>query len=148
MNFQKTHERSKYSFYWEGLRTDVKKFCESYKECQLTRSVRINNRSPITPVARPKLPLQAVNLDSIGPIDPPSSKEHKYILCLLDQKTRGGGRGCALDHCGACKNLAPAPGSRYGDLTAVQVHRRGPGNDGGCIFRKPTESVAIDLFFL
>ncbi|GFT23645.1 uncharacterized protein K02A2.6 [Trichonephila clavipes] len=73
-----------------GLRADVKKFCESCKECQLTRSVRIKDRSPITPLARPELPFQVVNMDLIGPIDPPSSKGHKYILCLVDQHTRWG----------------------------------------------------------
>ncbi|GFT80185.1 CCHC-type domain-containing protein [Trichonephila clavipes] len=31
-----------------------------------------------------------VNMDLIGPIDPPSSKGHKYILCLVDQHTRWG----------------------------------------------------------
>ncbi|GFX87859.1 retrovirus-related Pol polyprotein from transposon opus [Trichonephila clavipes] len=88
MGPKKTIERIKYSFFWEGLRADVKKFCESCKECQLTRSVRIKDRSPITPVARPELPFQVVNMDLIGPIDPPSSKEHKYIFCLVDQHTR------------------------------------------------------------
>ncbi|GFX96802.1 hypothetical protein TNCV_1648371 [Trichonephila clavipes] len=90
MGPKKTLERIKYSFFWEGLRADVKKFCESCKECQLTRSVRIKDRSPITPVARPELPFQVVNMDLIGPIDPPSSKGHKYILCLVDQHTRWG----------------------------------------------------------
>ncbi|GFX76389.1 CCHC-type domain-containing protein [Trichonephila clavipes] len=42
MGPKKTLERIKYSFFWEGLRADVKKFCESCKECQLTRSVRFN----------------------------------------------------------------------------------------------------------
>ncbi|GFX62959.1 retrovirus-related Pol polyprotein from transposon opus [Trichonephila clavipes] len=37
---------------------DVKKFCESWKECQLTRSVRIKDRSSSTPVARPELPFE------------------------------------------------------------------------------------------
>ncbi|GFW12186.1 retrovirus-related Pol polyprotein from transposon opus [Trichonephila clavipes] len=87
---KKTLGRIKYSFFWEGLRADAKKFCESCKECQLTRSVRIKDRSPITPVARPELPFQVVNMDLIGPIDPPSSKRHKYILCLVDQHTKWG----------------------------------------------------------
>ncbi|GFV28338.1 uncharacterized protein TNCV_4599911 [Trichonephila clavipes] len=92
MGPKKTLERIKYSFFWEGLMADVKKFCESCKEYQLThtRSVRIKDRSPITPVARPELPFQVVNMDLIGPIDPPSSKRHKYILCLVDQHTRWG----------------------------------------------------------
>ncbi|GFU79577.1 retrovirus-related Pol polyprotein from transposon opus [Trichonephila clavipes] len=90
MGPKKTLERIEYSFFWEGLRSDVKKFCESCKECQLTRSVRIKDRSPITPVARPELPFQVVNMDLIGPTDPPSSKGHTYILCLVDQHTRWG----------------------------------------------------------
>ncbi|GFS96167.1 retrovirus-related Pol polyprotein from transposon opus [Trichonephila clavipes] len=90
MGPKKTIERIKYSFFWEGLRADVKKFCESCKECQLTRSVRIKDRSPITPVTRSELPFQVVNMDLIGPIDPPSSKGHTYILCLVDQHTRWG----------------------------------------------------------
>ncbi|GFV25448.1 retrovirus-related Pol polyprotein from transposon opus [Trichonephila clavipes] len=87
---KKTLERIKYSFFWEGLRADVKKFCESCKECQLTRSVRIKDRSSSTPVARPELPFEVGNMDLIGPIDPPSSKGHTYILCLVDQHTRWG----------------------------------------------------------
>ncbi|GFV79926.1 retrovirus-related Pol polyprotein from transposon opus [Trichonephila clavipes] len=90
MGPKKTLERIKYSFFWEGLSSDVKKFCESCKECQLTRSVRIKDRSPITPVARSELPFQVVNMDMIGPIDPPSSKGHTYILSLVDQHTRWG----------------------------------------------------------
>ncbi|GFW50884.1 retrovirus-related Pol polyprotein from transposon opus [Trichonephila clavipes] len=73
-----------------GLRSDVKKFCESCKECQLTRSVRIKDRSSSTPVSRPELPFEVGNMDLIGPIDPPSLKGHKYILCLVDQHTRWG----------------------------------------------------------
>ncbi|GFU34062.1 retrovirus-related Pol polyprotein from transposon opus [Trichonephila clavipes] len=90
MGPKKTLERIKYSFFWEGIRADVKKFCESCKESQLTRSVRIKDRSPITPVTRPELPFQVVNMDLIGPIDPPSLKGDKYILCLVDQHTRWG----------------------------------------------------------
>ncbi|GFX76095.1 retrovirus-related Pol polyprotein from transposon opus [Trichonephila clavipes] len=90
MGPKKTLERIKYSLFWEGLSSNVKKFCESCKECQLTRSVRIKDRSPITPVAMSELPFQVLNMDLIGPIDPPSSKGHTYILCLVDQHTRWG----------------------------------------------------------
>ncbi|GFX18460.1 retrovirus-related Pol polyprotein from transposon opus [Trichonephila clavipes] len=90
MGPKKTLERIKYSFFWEGLRADVKEFCESCKECQLTRSVRIKDRSSSTPVARPELPFEVGNMDLIGPIDPPSLKGHKYILRLVDQHTRWG----------------------------------------------------------
>ncbi|GFU98931.1 retrovirus-related Pol polyprotein from transposon opus [Trichonephila clavipes] len=141
MGPKKTLKRIKYSFFWEGLRADVKKFCESCKECQLTRSVRIKDRSSSTPVARPELPFEVGNMDLIGPIDPPSLKGHKYILRLVDQHTRWGearpvtslsAKELSLEQssrlltvaiivcsvCGfsvsrwACKEQLPAPGNR------------------------------------
>ncbi|CAL1289172.1 unnamed protein product [Larinioides sclopetarius] len=72
------------------MRSEVKKYCDSCNECQLAQTVKTSDRTPITPVVRPELPFQVVNIDLIGPIDPPSSKGHKYILCLVDQHTRTG----------------------------------------------------------
>ncbi|GBN64760.1 hypothetical protein AVEN_99713-1 [Araneus ventricosus] len=72
MGPKKTLERITYSFFWKGMRTDVKKYCDSCNECQLNQTVKV------------------VNIDLIGPIDPPRSKENKYILCLVDQHTRWG----------------------------------------------------------
>ncbi|GFU61690.1 retrovirus-related Pol polyprotein from transposon opus [Trichonephila clavipes] len=124
MGPKKTLERIEYSFFWEGLRADVKKFCESCKECQLTRSVRIKDQSSSTPVARPELPFQVVNMDLIGPIDPPSSKGHTYILCLVDPSTLGG----------ACKEQLLAPGNksnerryREKDLATTEEEKVGTG---------------------
>ncbi|XP_055932968.1 uncharacterized protein LOC129962990 [Argiope bruennichi] len=88
MGARKTAERIRYSFYWQGISKDVRAFCQQCKECQLTRRINQKDRVPITPVARPELPFQVVNIDIIGPIDPPSAKGHRYILCLVDQHTR------------------------------------------------------------
>ncbi|XP_055931869.1 uncharacterized protein LOC129962156 [Argiope bruennichi] len=88
MGARKTAERIRYSFYWHGISKDVRAFCQQCKECQLTRRINQKDRVPITPVARPELPFQVVNIDIIGPIDPPSAKGHRYILCLVDQHTR------------------------------------------------------------
>ncbi|GFX68116.1 retrovirus-related Pol polyprotein from transposon opus [Trichonephila clavipes] len=91
MGPKKTLERIKYSFFWEGLRANVKKFCESCKECQLTRSVRIKDRSPITPVARPELPFQVVNTDLIGQLIRQAHRDiHIFYVWLIS--TLGGAR--------------------------------------------------------
>ncbi|CAL1288441.1 unnamed protein product [Larinioides sclopetarius] len=52
---------------------------------KVNRSV---DKIPITPVCRPELPFQVVNVDLIGPVEPISSQGHKYILCLMDQHSR------------------------------------------------------------
>ncbi|XP_055932231.1 uncharacterized protein K02A2.6-like [Argiope bruennichi] len=67
---------------------DVIAFCQQCKECQLAKRINQKDRVPITPVARPELPFQVVNIDIIGPIDPPSAKGHRYILYLVDEHTR------------------------------------------------------------
>ncbi|GFT79820.1 putative transposable element [Trichonephila clavipes] len=90
MGPKKTLERIKYSLFWEGLSSNVKKFCESCKECQRTRSVRIKDRSPITPVARSELPFQVVNMDLIGQLIRQAQRDiHIFYVWLIS--TLGGG---------------------------------------------------------
>ncbi|GFX96308.1 retrovirus-related Pol polyprotein from transposon opus [Trichonephila clavipes] len=129
--------------YWaagnsEGLRADVKKFCESCKECQLTRSVRIKDRSSSTPVARPEMPFEVGNMDLIGPIDPSSLKGHKYILRLVDQHTRWGE---AVPVTSLSAKL-PAPGNRsnerrYREKDLATTERRKVGTGEKRVTKKP-----------
>lgn len=49
---------------------------------------RTLDRVPITPIARPEAAFQVVNMDCIGPIDPPSARGHRYALCVVDMNTR------------------------------------------------------------
>lgn len=88
MGFRKTLERIRYSFYWPGIKANVRKYCDECTECQLRRPASVKDRVPITPVRRPDFPFQVVNVDIIGPIDPPSSKGHRYVLVLMDQHSR------------------------------------------------------------
>lgn len=88
LGFRKTLERIKYSFYWPTIRNEVKEYCETCKECQLRRPQTRRDQIPIEAVRRPPLPFQVVNVDLIGPIEPPSSKGHKWILVLVDQHSR------------------------------------------------------------
>ncbi|GFW11506.1 retrovirus-related Pol polyprotein from transposon 17.6 [Trichonephila clavipes] len=52
------------------------------------KTIRSINKIPITPVSRPELPFQVVNVDLIGPVGPVPSQGHKYLLCLVDQHSR------------------------------------------------------------
>ncbi|GFW82964.1 protein NYNRIN [Trichonephila clavipes] len=84
----KTIQRIKFSFYWPGMVKEIKAYCSSCHGCQLRKVIRSVDKIPITPVSRPELPFQVVNVDLIGPVDPVSSQGHKYILCLIDQHSR------------------------------------------------------------
>ncbi|GFR10712.1 transposon Ty3-I Gag-Pol polyprotein [Trichonephila clavata] len=67
---------------------EIAEFVQTCKGCQLRKSEKIGDRAPITPIVRPELPFEIVNIDVIGPVQPPSGRGPKYILCMLDQHTR------------------------------------------------------------
>ncbi|XP_035228920.1 uncharacterized protein LOC118201016 [Stegodyphus dumicola] len=88
MGIKKTKERIRYNFYWPNMNNDITEYCLSCEPCQLRSTEKITDRIPITPVLRPYLPFEVVNIDIIGPIEPPSARKHKYVLCLMDQHSR------------------------------------------------------------
>ncbi|GFY29326.1 retrovirus-related Pol polyprotein from transposon 17.6 [Trichonephila clavipes] len=67
---------------------EIAEFVQTCKGCQLRKREKIGDRVPITPIVRPELPFEIVNIDVIGPIQPPSGRGHKYVLCMMDQHTR------------------------------------------------------------
>ena len=43
---------------------------------------------PIIPIIRAELPFQVMNMDCIGPLNPPSAQGHRYCLCIVASCTR------------------------------------------------------------
>ncbi|GFX59075.1 hypothetical protein TNCV_3815091 [Trichonephila clavipes] len=80
---QKTRQRIKHSFYWPTIKQDVKRFCESCKICQLRKPLTYRDRVPIQPLVKPEIPF-----DCIGPLEPPSRRNHHFIICAVDLCTR------------------------------------------------------------
>lgn len=85
---RKTSARIKYSFYWPGMEKDIQECCNSCHGCQVRSDRRLTDRMPIAPLSRPKYPFQKVNIDVVGPIDPPSRRGYRYALCVVDLCTR------------------------------------------------------------
>ncbi|GFX60518.1 hypothetical protein TNCV_1182371 [Trichonephila clavipes] len=67
---------------------EIAEFVQTCKGCQLRKPEKIGDKAPITRIVRPELPFEIVNIDVIGPIQPPSGRGHKYVLCMMDQHTR------------------------------------------------------------
>ncbi|GFW24922.1 hypothetical protein TNCV_3846561 [Trichonephila clavipes] len=88
MGVKKTKERIKYNFFWPNMSGEIAKFVQTCKGCQLRKPEKIGDRAPITPIVRPELPFEIVNIDVIGPIQPSSGRGHKYVICMMDQHTR------------------------------------------------------------
>ncbi|XP_067139029.1 uncharacterized protein [Centruroides vittatus] len=85
---RKTANRIREAFFWPNMTADVKRYCQACHRCQVRAPYRKDDRTPISPLTRPSRAFQVVNLDVIGPIDPPSARGHKYALCLIDLCTR------------------------------------------------------------
>ncbi|GFU57548.1 retrovirus-related Pol polyprotein from transposon opus [Trichonephila clavipes] len=54
---------------------------------QKTRQ-RIRDRVPIQPLVRPEIPFEVWSVDCIGPLEPPSRRNHHFIICAVDLCTR------------------------------------------------------------
>lgn len=85
---RKTRQRIKLSFYWPGLKRSVREYVMSCQDCQLRARKLTTDRVPITPITKDHIPFQTLNMDCIGPLDPPSAQGHKYCLCIVDSCTR------------------------------------------------------------
>jgi transposase InsO family protein len=74
-------------YYWPTLFRDVHALCRKCIICQKA-SGRLRKPSfPLQPVSV-NSPFQQWGLDIIGPINPPSSQQHKYIVTATDYFTR------------------------------------------------------------
>ena len=85
---KKTLQRIQTNFYWPTMKTDVTKYTQSCKDCQMRRRVTVFDRVPIAAVVRPPSFGDTISVDIVGPLEPASARGHKYILCAVDQATR------------------------------------------------------------
>ncbi|XP_069984657.1 uncharacterized protein [Penaeus vannamei] len=74
-------------FYWPNMGAEIRDFCKSCDKCQ-----RMSSRGRVRPVLLKPMPIltepfSRVSIDLVGPISPPSSEGHRYILTLIDFAT-------------------------------------------------------------
>ena len=70
------------------MRRDIEAFVKSCEACQRRSRVTVADSVPIVSIPRPANSFEVVHIDLMGPIDPPSSRGHKYVLGVIDQATR------------------------------------------------------------
>ena len=85
---RKTCQRIKLSFYLPGVKSSVREYVMSCQDCLLRARKLTTDRVHITPITKDQIPFQTLNMDCIGPLDPPSAQGHKYCLCIVDSCTR------------------------------------------------------------
>ena len=83
----KTESRLRREFHWPCMSEDVRNFCRSCHQCQVG-NLRRTPRAPLGTPAIPTEPFAHVCVDLVGPLSPPSSEGHRYVLTLVDKATR------------------------------------------------------------
>ena len=88
LGIKKTKDRIQTNFYWPGMQGDITSFCRSCDVCQKTTAKGSVPHVPLGDMPLIDMPFRRVAVDLVGPISPPSEKEHRYILTLVDYATR------------------------------------------------------------
>ena len=77
-------------FYWPGINSDIKRFCQSCDICQRTIPKGKIVKAPLGKMPRIDVPFRRVATDLIGPLKPVTFNKNRYsyILTLVDYETR------------------------------------------------------------
>ena len=75
-------------FYWPGISSDIKRFCQSCDICQRTVPKGKIIRAPLGKMPRIDVPFKRVATDLIGPLKPVTYSKNRFILTVVDYATR------------------------------------------------------------
>jgi hypothetical protein len=82
-----THKVLRAGYYWPTLFRDTDALCHKCTICQKASGRLQKPTFPLQPVSIDS-PFQQWGLDILGPINPPSSQQHKFIITATDYFTR------------------------------------------------------------
>ncbi|XP_065921901.1 uncharacterized protein [Magallana gigas] len=85
---QRTLARVTSEFWWPGIQSDVRRFCQSCDICQRTVHKGKIKKVPLERMPLKDEPFQRVAVDLVGPLSPITDKGNRYILTLVDYATR------------------------------------------------------------
>ncbi|XP_068240074.1 uncharacterized protein [Palaemon carinicauda] len=88
LGITKTFDRVRKNFYWKGLKRDVKKYCKTCHQCQISgKPNMVIPKAPLSPIPSLGEPFEHVVIDVVGPL-PRSKVGSEYILTIIDRLTR------------------------------------------------------------
>ena len=83
----KTRNRLLAHYFWPGIYSDVRHYCTTCPNCQLTSRKCKSDRAKLIPVPVMDIPFRKIGIDIVGPL-PRSERGKKYILTIVDYATR------------------------------------------------------------
>ena len=85
---KRTMQKVLSEFYWPGINSDIKRFCQSCDICQRTTPKGKIVKAPLGKMPRIDVPFRRIATDLIGPLKPVTYNKYRYILTLVDYATR------------------------------------------------------------
>ncbi|XP_062603479.1 uncharacterized protein LOC134265246 [Saccostrea cucullata] len=85
---QRTLARVTSEFFWPGMHSEVRRYCQSCDICQRTVHKGKIQKVPLERMPLIDEPFQRVAVDLVGPLYPTTDKGNRYILTLVDYATR------------------------------------------------------------
>ena len=79
-------ELIKRTYWWPGLKEDVKKYIQGYFKCQQNKFQHQRKTGELYPLEIPKRPWQEISIDIIGPL--PKSNGMNAIVVIVDRFTK------------------------------------------------------------
>ena len=81
---KRTMQKVLSEFYWPGINSDIKRFCQSCDICQRTIPKGKIVKAPLGKMPRIDVPFRRVATDLIGPLKPVIYNKNRYILTRVD----------------------------------------------------------------
>nr|XP_034325279.1 uncharacterized protein LOC105323550 isoform X4 [Crassostrea gigas] len=88
LGISRTIDRVLAEFYWPGVQSDVRRFCQSCDICQRTTPKGRTTKVPLGKMPLIDEPFKRVAVDLVGPIQPATDRGNRYILTLVDFASR------------------------------------------------------------
>ena len=85
---KRTIDRVLSEFYWPGVQSATKRFCQSCDICQRTVPKGKITRVPLQKMPLIDVPFKRVAVDIVGPLFPATDRGNRFILTLVDYATR------------------------------------------------------------
>ncbi|XP_041440518.1 uncharacterized protein LOC121400717 [Xenopus laevis] len=86
LGVEKTIERVLQRFFWPGVYKNIRDYCASCPECQISSPLP-HFRSPLVPLPIIETPFERIAMDLVGPLVK-SARGHQHILVIMDYATR------------------------------------------------------------
>jgi len=83
----KTYKKIRHNYFWPGMKSEIRKYIQECRNCQLKKLTRTKTRQPMILTDTPGAAFDKISMDIVGPL-PITKDGHSYILTIQDLLTK------------------------------------------------------------